>query len=415
MLDLPAGIRRNRARGDFAFASVCSSHPDVLAAALGLARDRNRPVIVEATCNQVNQFGGYSGMTPAGFRRFAEDLARQEGCPAELVSYGGDHLGTQPWRDRPAEEALALAGTLVADFVRAGFTKIHLDCSEGCLGEPRQLGDATVAARAARLALACEAAAPDPSRLSYVIGTEVPPPGGARQEGELVAPTDPANARRTLAAHRDAFAAAGLAHAWPRVAALVVQPGLEFGPAHVDRFDAALPDLLSPVLDGFPGLAFEAHSTDYQEAAVFAELARRHFAVLKVGPALTFAYREAVYALSHVDGWLNGTPHLSALMEAAMQADPGPWRGHYHGSNAHDVKLMRHFGLADRIRYYWAQPGVQDAVAALAERIDTAEALPEALLQQYMPGADLPSRAGGSRFRHLVRARIARALEPYLI
>jgi tagatose-1,6-bisphosphate aldolase non-catalytic subunit AgaZ/GatZ len=35
----------------------------------------NTEVLIEATCNQVNQDGGYTGMTPADFRRFVEDIA----------------------------------------------------------------------------------------------------------------------------------------------------------------------------------------------------------------------------------------------------------------------------------------------------------------------------------------------------
>ncbi|KAB0682937.1 class II D-tagatose-bisphosphate aldolase non-catalytic subunit [Aureimonas leprariae] len=413
------GLRRNAADGGFSFASVCSAHPDVLAASLRLARERAVPIVVEATSNQVNQFGGYTGMTPADFIAAVGRIAAEVGANLETVVFGGDHLGPQAWRAEPAEAAMAKAADMMRAYVEAGFTKIHLDCSEGCAGEDPQVGDALAAERAAILAEACERAAPAPERLSYIVGTEVPPPGGARAEhAEAIRPTEPDAARATLLAHNQAFAARGLGAAWDRVRGLVVQPGLEFAPDHVDRFDLQVPDRLSPVLRDWPRIAFEAHSTDYQEPAVFPELARRRFAVLKVGPALTYAYRSAVYALSHIDGWTTGEPHLSELMERLMVEAPGHWRKHYEGDAA-TLRTLRHFGYADRIRYYWALPDAREAVAALEARIDAAK-FPDPLVEQYFAAgeiaraATLRSAAGLGRAKALIHARIETALEPYL-
>jgi len=50
--------------------SVCSAHPLVIEAALRHGLNHRSPVLIEATCNQVNQFGGYTGQTPADFARF---------------------------------------------------------------------------------------------------------------------------------------------------------------------------------------------------------------------------------------------------------------------------------------------------------------------------------------------------------
>jgi D-tagatose-bisphosphate aldolase class II non-catalytic subunit len=418
-IDFNGGIGRNRAGQSFAFTSVCSAHPDVLEASIRLARVMQLPIVIEATSNQVNQFGGYTGMRPADFVALVRSTADRLDVGSGQIIFGGDHLGPQAWRDRPADEAMLLAEDMMADYVRAGFTKIHLDCSEGCAGEPAQVGDIVAAQRAARLARACETAAGDRAdALSYIIGTEVPPPGGARaDDADGILPTAPHSARMTLNEHHAAFQAAGIGSTWRRVRGLVVQPGLEFAPDHVDRFDMAQPDLLSPVLGGHPGLCFEAHSTDYQYGEVFGDLARRHFAILKVGPALTFAYREAVYALSAIDSWISDTPHISALLETKMVAAPAHWQKHYHGGETR-LRLLRHFGYADRIRYYWADREVSEAVAALEARIDTAD-LPEPLLLQYI---DELWRADAARLvknglgtaKAFIQARIQRALRPYL-
>src|SRR4051794_39871266 len=122
-------------------ASICSAHPLVLRAALRDGREADTTVLIEATCNQVNHRGGYTGMRPAEFAALAAGIAADEGCPAAQVVLGGDHLGPNPWRDRPAAEAMAEAEAMVEAYVAAGFRKLHLDCSMGCRGEPAALPD----------------------------------------------------------------------------------------------------------------------------------------------------------------------------------------------------------------------------------------------------------------------------------
>lgn len=414
-------VAQNRAGHAVALASVCSAQPDVLRASLLLARERNRTILVEATSNQVNQFGGYTGMTPKKFIAHVRGLAEELGVDPSLVLFGGDHLGPQVWRSSDAETAMAHARDLMRSYVEAGFTKIHLDCSEGCAGEPAQVDDVLSAARAADLAAVCEQAAPNPDLLSYVVGTEVPPPGGARADeaGQTITPTAPERARHTLECHKTAFEAAGLGAAWKRVIALVVQPGLEFAPTHVDHFDMTAPDRLSDALDAAPQIAFEAHSTDYQNEDVFPELARRHFAVLKVGPALTFAYRQALYALDHLAGRMAGSPDgtgLSRVMEALMLANPSHWQKHYQGDAA-ELGLQRHFGYADRIRYYWPEPPARAAVDALFETLGRVAPMP--LREQYFSPsvirrAETLETEAGSWARALIWAQIQAALSPYL-
>jgi D-tagatose-1,6-bisphosphate aldolase subunit GatZ/KbaZ len=97
--------------------SVCSAHPLVIEASVLQALDDDGYLLVEATSNQVDQFGGYTGMKPQGFRRLVLDLARRHGLPEDRIVLGGDHLGPNRWQERPAAEALAYAGDLVASYV----------------------------------------------------------------------------------------------------------------------------------------------------------------------------------------------------------------------------------------------------------------------------------------------------------
>jgi len=352
-------IKRNRAGETIAIPSVCSAQPDVLCAALDLAERLDRQIVIEATSNQVNQDGGYTGMTPADFKQFVERLADETGTDRERLIFGGDHLGPQAWRSQDAKTAMAKADTLVRDYAAAGFTKIHLDCSEGCAGEPAQLGDDITADRSARLATIC---CEENDDMLFVVGTEVPPPGGARmdEDGDIPA-TSPLDARATLAAHDETFGDMA-----DKIGGLVVQPGVEFSPTAVHDLPMDRDPGLLEALKGHPHVCLEAHSTDYQAPAVYPRLANLGFAFQKVGPALTFAYREALYAL---DRLRNDKRELMNTMEALMLKDPSKWQGHYAGDEK-SLLDQRHFGLADRIRYYWPQPQAVEAVGGLLASFD---------------------------------------------
>lgn len=219
--------KNGKARG---ITAICSAHPWVLRAAMENTGESDGALLIEATCNQVNQYGGYTGMKPNDFVRFVRGLADENGFPFERILLGGDHLGPSIWQNEPAETALQKAEEMIRLYVRAGFGKIHLDAS-------MRLGDDAggtlpveiSARRAARLARAAEETRveglPAPH---YVIGTEVPVPGGAH-EHERITVTTVDGVRGMLAHTRDAFRREGVEVAWERVRAVVVQPGVEFG------------------------------------------------------------------------------------------------------------------------------------------------------------------------------------------
>lgn len=372
----------------FGITSVCSAHPVVLRAAVRRARVTESHVLIEATCNQVNHLGGYTGMTPTDFVDLVGKIADEEGLRRDLVIFGGDHLGPNPWRKEHAEEALSKARDMVRAYVAAGFSKIHIDTSMGCAGEPIALDDRTIAGRAADLcAIAEETAKATGLPLPvYILGTEVPVPGGADHVLDTVEPTSPDAARATIGIHREIFEAAGLGDAFERVLAFVVQPGVEFGSENVIVYDPPKAVSLAAVLQDDDRLVFEAHSTDYQPEEALASLVKDGFAILKVGPGLTFAYREALFALDMIASELTpsyGVRPLATAMETLMLEHPDDWQGHYHGDEA-SLRLQRHYSYSDRIRYYWTRPEAAAAVDALANALE-GRRIPEPLLRQYLP------------------------------
>ena len=159
----------------------------VLQACIEQALADGSPLLIEATSNQVNQEGGYTGRTPAAFRAEVEALAEAAGFPAGRLLLGGDHLGPNPWRGEAEGAAMDKACAMVAAYAGAGFGKIHLDASMPLAGDPAPLPDEVVAERAAALCAAAEAVASEPP--VYVIGTEVPTPGGALEELDHLAVT----------------------------------------------------------------------------------------------------------------------------------------------------------------------------------------------------------------------------------
>ena len=377
--------------------SVCCSNEQVLRAAMHVALAHDTLLLIEATSNQVDQFGGYTGMTPPQYRDYVWQLADAEGFPRERLVLGGDHLGPNAWQKQPAADAMANARVLIEAYVAAGFHKIHLDCSMSCVDDPTPLPDATVAARSAELAVIAERTAVEnglPLPV-YVIGTEVPVPGGeASLEGGL-AVTTPAAAAQTLAIHQQAFDTPQLRDAWQRVIAMVVQPGVDFDHSSVHDYDPVDAGELADFLEQQPRIVFEAHSTDYQRESGLHALVRDHFAILKVGPAATFAYREALFALAAIEAQLLPPEHCSRLpqvLEQVMQAQPKYWQAHYHGDAA-TLRLLRAFAFSDRCRYYWGEPALVQAVATLFANLE-AHAPPLVLLSQYLPEQFRAVRAG---------------------
>ena len=406
--------KQGEARG---IPSICSAHPWVLKTSLRGAA----PVLVEATCNQVNQTGGYTGMTPADFVRFVRGIAAENGLPPEQLILGGDHLGPSPWQEFGMEPAMSRATEMVQAYVRAGFTKIHLDASMR-LGDDdpaRPLDPELVARRTACLARASEEASakiPDSTQgLRYVIGSEVPIPGGSMERKDGVKVTRVEDAGCTLEVMHAAFVEARLESTWERVTAIVVQPGVEFGDNFVLDYNPDLAHDLARYSETIPFI-YEAHSTDYQTRENLRNLVRDHFAILKVGPALTFAFRQAVFALAMMESELlplAKCSHLVETLDAAMQREPVHWKKYYHGDER-EVAFARKYSLSDRARYYWRDMEVQAALMKLIANLDEVH-LPLTLISQYMPGIYTGIRTGAiaNSARQIVHHRIQSVLDDY--
>ena len=284
---------------------------------------------------------------------------------------------------------------MVDAYVRAGFTKLHLDTSMGCAGEPAALPDATHRRarrrprrrrrgrrRPAAAGLRHRHRGPGPRRRARgprPPRRSPPPRRRSRPSTSTAAPSPPAASTPPS----------------PAPSRVVVQPGVEFGNEEVIVYRPEKARALSAALDArCRSFVFEAHSTDYQPPEALAALVRDGFAILKVGPGLTFALREALYGLDQIAADLDGEPAVSCSRrwKRLMLANPGHWQKYYHGT-PDELRLQRHFSYSDRIRYYWPEPGAQAAVDRLLARLD-GRRIPETLVSQYL-GALYPDVASG--------------------
>lgn len=374
--------------------SYCTANPLVLEIILRRAKLLNTPVLIEATANQVNQYGGYTGMVPSDFYEMIIKMAKEFDVPENLIILGGDHLGPLTWQNLPEKEAMEKSVELVYQYARAGFTKIHLDTSMKVADDPEGLlSTETIARRGAELYKASmkgyeelKAENPDALRPVFIIGSEVPIPGGAQEAEDSLAVTSPAAFQDTVATYKRIFEEAGVGEGWKDVVAVVVQPGVEFGDDQVFLYNHDAAVSLCAALKEYPEVCFEGHSTDYQSPECLKDMVQDGIAILKVGPALTYGLREALFALSFMEKELVPQEKRAGFIETlerVMLAQPGNWQKHYHGDDK-QLALARKYSFSDRARYYIGQPEVTAAIDKLFANLKEYP-VPMNMLHQYMP------------------------------
>jgi D-tagatose-1,6-bisphosphate aldolase subunit GatZ/KbaZ len=390
--DMIHAQNRGQAQGIFC---ICSANPFVIEASFQHALREDSSVVIESTCNQVNQFGGYTGLTPEQFAAYVKAIAEKLDFPRERLLLGGDHLGPYPWRAEPVQIAVGKSQELLRDYVKAGYVKIHLDASMKCADDDpeRPLHKSVAAQRAATLAAVAEQTYQQMGSLGtaprYVIGTEVPAPGGIEDSNEQLKVTTVRDVQETIEITGNAFVQQGLESAWERVVAVVVQPGVEYGDVSILSYDRDKVVELTSFIEGYPNLVYEAHSTDYQAHRALKEMVEDHFAILKVGPALTFAFREAIFALAMMENELlvgsraKYRSNLRDVLEKAMIENPVHWESYYLGDDEYQ-KFARKYSFSDRSRYYWSDTNVKTSLKTLLENMGS-HPLPMSLVSQFLP------------------------------
>jgi D-tagatose-1,6-bisphosphate aldolase subunit GatZ/KbaZ len=382
-------------------------------------------ILIEATANQVNQYGGYTGMKPADFREFVYEIADKVGFPRARIVLGGDHLGPLVWSDENEDIAIEKSIKLVKLMVSAGYKKIHLDTSMRLANDSKteRLPDEVIADRSARLYRACEEAYqelkmknPDEIRPVYIIGSEVPIPGGAQEEEDSIAVTKPEAVEKTIAVYKQQFEKYGLKDAFENVIGVVVQPGVEFGDDCIFHYDQVKAAELCRNMKKHDGIVLEGHSTDYQSPVELKKMVEDGIAILKVGPALTFALRKGLFALSMIEKEIipeENRANFENVLEKVMLENPLNWKKHYHGTQKEQA-LKRKYSFSDRSRYYLSQPEIQKAIDQLIKNVNSVD-IPLGLLYQYMPLQYVKVRDGKleKEAKRLIMDSVAEVIDSY--
>ena len=408
--------------------SACSANPFVIEAVIRKGLSDDSCVLIEATANQCDQFGGYTGMKPADFRDFVYGIADENGFDRSRIFLGGDHLGPLTWTRLNEEEAMKNASDLIRAYVSAGFTKIHLDTSMKVASDDPdlRLSDGTIAERGALLCKVAEEAYatllesdPDAVEPVYIIGSEVPIPGGSKgssEEGLQITKVKDLSA--TIEAFRKAFSKRGLDDAWKRVLAVVVQPGVEEKDSGCTEYDRAKAAELSAAIRKIPNLIFEGHSTDYQTRYKLKEMVEDGIGILKVGPGLTFAAREALYALSFIEDEVCKVRHTKPsyfriILDNEMLKNDRNWKKYYFGT-PREIALKRKYSFSDRSRYYYSTVEVKQAIETLLDNLK--DGAPLNLLSQFMPIQYARVRDGSLKNdpKELILNRIGDTIDDYL-
>lgn len=410
--------------------SVCSANGYVIEAAFKRGLSDGSCVLIESTANQCDQNGGYTGMTPADFKKFVLEIADRNGFDRNRIFLGGDHLGPLTFAYKDEAEAMADSEELIRHYVAAGFTKIHIDTSMKVNSDPEdvRLSDEIIAGRGAHLAKVAEETYKellerDPEAIPpvYVIGSEVPIPGGAvGAEDNGVQVTKVEDFKNTVAAFEKAFAKEGLdKDVWERVIGVVVQPGVEEKDSGCTEYDREKAKDLMATIKDFPTLVFEGHSTDYQTKIKLRELVEDGVGILKVGPGLTFAMREAMFALENIEKELiYGTDtepsKFAEVLDAEMLKNDKNWKKHYQGTEL-EIRLKRKYSFSDRCRYYMPTPAVEAAADRLLTNLRTL-GIPLNLLSQFMPIQYTKVREGYLKNDpvELIEDRIINTIDEYL-
>jgi D-tagatose-1,6-bisphosphate aldolase subunit GatZ/KbaZ len=236
---------------------------------------------------------------------------------------------------------------------------------------------------------------------------------------EITQPTKPELVREMIGLTQKALVKRGLPKIWEKIIAIVVQPGVEFGSQVILEYDPLKAMELKKFIEDIDGLIYEAHSTDYQTGSALRALVNDHFAILKVGPALTFAYREAIYALAIIEKELhsinnNHTPsNLIETIESEMKDNPVYWKDYYRGSSEMN-EFECHYSFSDRIRYYWVNKKIRDSVTQLLKNLRDTE-MPLSLISQYLPDLflNLPKYDVKMKPEDVIKFKISQEITKY--
>ena len=326
--------------------SFCSSNFDVLKSIMIFAKYQNFPVLIESTSNQVNQYGGYSGLKPFQFEKKIRRLAKFIKLNNKSLMIGGDHLGPLPWKDLDEATAMKNSKKLVKDCLKAKYKKIHIDTAIICRGE-KKIDRHTVIQRCDEILSVFSKK--DFDNVFLVIGTEVPFAGGGHTIKS--SPTTFESIKEEIDLYSTILKK-------KKKFALVIEPGIGFGnfsviQAKLKNFGKRL------IFSKKNNFVYEAHSSDYQKISSLKKLVKNNFKFLKIGPELTYFYAKSIFKMEEFEKkiYKNNFSNIKNIILKEMKNNNSYWIDYYKAKKK-KLDNLKFNSYLDRLRYYWSSKNI---------------------------------------------------------
>jgi len=342
--------------------SFCTSNFDVIKIILIYAKIYRLSVLIECTSNQVNQFGGYSGLKPKEFYKKIILLSKKIQLNRKYIIFGADHLGPLPWKNLNKKNAFKNAEKLLKSISKEKFEKIHLDTTIVC-GNEKKLNLDKVRSRFFELFKSIPKK--KLKNIYLVAGSEVPYAGGGDFKENISKLKDVQN---DYSIYNSII---NQKKSKKREFALVIEPGMSFTNDKIFKPNFKNLKNISK-FSKKKNIFFEAHSTDYQRMDVLKKLVKSNFKFLKVGPELTFKYHQSLKLMLDLEK--RYTPiyfrsNLNNELNKIMKKKNKYWKDYYKGSTS-KINFLKFNSLLDRVRYYWNHSSVDRSKEKLFKNID---------------------------------------------
>ena len=345
--------------------SFCTSNFLVLKILIKFCKKNKLPLLIETTSNQVNQFGGYTNLTPKKFTKKISLYLKKEKFNQKLFFYGGDHLGPLPWKQFGQLKSLERSKKLIKSYIDSGAQKIHIDTSIK-LRNDKTFSKKEILKRTQDLFNNLNL--DKINNIFFVFGTEVPFAGGGTNKNQSAAkfPT-----KSTI--NESDFVKKLLLKRfnYNKYFALVIDTNMEF-------FNQ---NIIKPNIKNLTEIVkystkkkfyFEAHSTDYQNLNTLKKLVKNNFKFLKVGPELTHCLLKSLFLMEQFENEYIKEKKRSLFKRKLIKeilSNKTHWKKYYNEKDSTVVeKILK--GKLDRARYYLNTTKVNESIRLLEKNIN---------------------------------------------
>lgn len=341
--------------------SFCTSNEDVIETIICFCKKFRLPILIESTSNQVNQFGGYSKLTPSQFKLKIEKIASKHSLNKKEIIFGGDHLGPLPWNKYNNKLALRRGSALVKLYIKSNFKKIHVDTTMK-LKNDKSLNKKKIKDRTKTILRGLKNKRIN--KLIFVLGSEVPPAGGEKFKRKYKN-----NLFNEIVEEVKLYKSILKELKLSKELNLVVDTGMSFTDNKVYSSKKNSLKLLNKISKQMR-VKYEAHSTDYQSLKELKKLRMNNFKYLKVGPELTYYFTKAILLMSKIeDKYFKNTSEINKKIFETLEKKKQFWIDYYPAKNLKKVL----YGKFDRLRYYWNEPIVIKSKKKLYKNINKLE------------------------------------------